>query len=274
MPTNPPAAKRAVAAEPPAPLNAPRSRSDLFWSFTWLALQGFGGVLAVVQRELVEKKRWMTREQFIEDWAVAQIMPGPNVVNLSMMIGDRYFGLSGAATALAGMLLLPTLVVLSLAIGFASVADHDVAQRALRGMGAVAAGLVIATGIKLAGALRSNAMGLPACIALAVAAFVAIAWLRWPLLAVLLGLGGAGWAWAWHGLGRARRAPDMATASALAAAPPDAPAQGAANTELAEVAADARRAAGSHAAAPPAGTSANDNPASLTDADSGQAPQP
>ena len=274
MPTNPPAAQRATAAGPPAPLNAPRSRSDLFWSFTWLALRGFGGVLAVVQRELVEKKRWMTREQFIEDWAVAQIMPGPNVVNLSMMIGDRYFGLSGAATALAGMLLLPTLVVLSLAIGFASVADHDVAQRALRGMGAVAAGLVIATGIKLAGALRSNAMGLPACIALAVAAFVAIAWLRWPLLAVLSGVGGAGWAWAWHGLGRARRAPDMATASALAAAPPDAPAQGAANTELAEVAADARRAAGSHAAAPPAGPAAHDNPASLTDADSGQTPQP
>ena len=264
MPTNPPAAKRAVAAEPPAPLNAPRSRSDLFWSFTWLALQGFGGVLAVVQRELVEKKRWMTREQFIEDWAVAQIMPGPNVVNLSMMIGDRYFGLSGAATALAGMLLLPSLVVLSLAIGFASVADHDVAQRALRGMGAVAAGLVIATGIKLAGALRSNAMGLPACIALAVAAFVAIAWLRWPLLAVLLGLGGAGWAWAWHCLGRAHEA---ASARAPAAAPSDLPAKGAAGAALAEMAADARPAAA-------ADTAANDNPASLTDADSGQAPQP
>ena len=66
----------------------PRSPADLFWSFTWLALQGFGGVLAVVQRELVEKKRWMTDEEFVEDWAVAQIMPGPNVVNLSVMIGE------------------------------------------------------------------------------------------------------------------------------------------------------------------------------------------
>jgi chromate transporter len=74
----------------------PRSPADLFWSFTWLALQGFGGVLAVVQRELVEKKRWMTNEEFVEDWAVAQIMPGPNVVNLSVMIGDRHFGLRGA----------------------------------------------------------------------------------------------------------------------------------------------------------------------------------
>ena len=201
MPPNPPAAQRAAAAEPPEPLNAPQSRSDLFWSFTWLALQGFGGVLAVVQRELVEKKRWMTREQFVEDWAVAQIMPGPNVVNLSMMIGDRYFGLSGALIALAGMLALPTLVVLALAIGFATVADHDMAQRALRGMGAVAAGLIMATGFKLIGALRSNVMGPAACALLALASFVAIALLRWPLGAVLLVIGGAGCAWAWHRLG-------------------------------------------------------------------------
>ena len=77
-------------------LNQPRSRTDLFVSFTLLALQGFGGVVAVVQRELVERKRWMTREQFVEDWAVAHVMPGPSVVNLSMMIGGRYFGLGGA----------------------------------------------------------------------------------------------------------------------------------------------------------------------------------
>ena len=74
------------------PLQQPRSKTDLFVSFTLLALQGFGGVLAVVQRELVEKKRWMTREQFVEDWAVAHILPGPNVVNFCLTIGGRYFG--------------------------------------------------------------------------------------------------------------------------------------------------------------------------------------
>ena len=56
----------------------PHSLSDLFWSMTKLALQGFGGVLAVVQRVLVEEKRWLTNEEFVEDWAVAQILPGPN----------------------------------------------------------------------------------------------------------------------------------------------------------------------------------------------------
>jgi chromate transporter len=174
-----------------SPLNAPRSCSDLFWSFTWLALQGFGGVLAVVQRELVEKKRWMTRDQFVEDWAVAQIMPGPNVVNLSMMIGGRYFGLAGALSALAGMLALPLLVVLTLAVLYGQVAAHPMAENALRGMGAVAAGLITATGIKLVAALERNAMGLTVCSVLAALTFVAIALLRWPLLWVLLGIGGA-----------------------------------------------------------------------------------
>lgn len=180
----------------------PRSRADLFWSFTWLALQGFGGVLAVVQRELVEKKRWLTRDQFVEDWAVAQILPGPNVVNLSLMIGDRHFGWTGALAALAGMLALPLVLILLLAVAFATVADTAVVQGALRGMGAVAAGLITGTGLKLIGALGNNPMGRLACSGLAVAAFMAIAWLRLPLVWVLLGLGGLAWWWAWRSLGQ------------------------------------------------------------------------
>ena len=184
----------------------PKSLTDLFVSFTLLALQGFGGVLAVVQRELVEKKRWMTREQFVEDWAVAQIMPGPNVVNLALMIGGRYFGLRGALVALAGMLAVPLVVVLLLAALFSGVADHPAAQGALRGMGAVAAGLISATGLKLMSALGKNAMGLPVCIGLAVLTFIAIALLRWPLAAVLLGIGGAACVRAYVKLGAANGA--------------------------------------------------------------------
>jgi chromate transporter len=148
----------------------------------------------------------MTREQFVEDWAVAQIMPGPNVVNLSLMIGGRYFGLSGALAALAGMLAAPLVIVLLLAALYGSVANAPAAQGALRGMGAVAAGLITATGIKLIAALDKNAMGMPVCIALAVATFVAIALLRWPLAWVLLTLGGSACAWAYHVLGRAEAA--------------------------------------------------------------------
>lgn len=180
------------------PLQHPQSKTDLFVSFTWLALQGFGGVLAVVQRELVEKKRWMSREQFVEDWAVAQIMPGPNVVNLSMMIGGRYYGLPGALAALAGMLTAPMVLVLLLAALYGSVADSAVAQNALRGMGAVAAGLVAATGIKLIAALNKNALGMGMCVFLAVLTFIAIGLLRWPLLWVLLSIGGGACLWAYR----------------------------------------------------------------------------
>lgn len=181
----------------PALLNRPKSNMDLFLSFTWLALQGFGGVLAVVQRVLVEEKRWMSKEQFVEDWAVAQIMPGPNVVNLSLMIGGRYFGLAGALAGLAGMLTAPLIVVLLLAIAFGGVSDAAWAQGALRGMGAVSAGLIAAVGLKLIGALKTNPMGMPVCIALAVLSFVGVGVMRWPLAWVLLatGLLGCGWAY-------------------------------------------------------------------------------
>ena len=167
----------------------PQSLTDLFVSFSLLALQGFGGVLAVVQRELVEKKRWLTREEFVEEWAVAQIMPGPNVVNLSLMIGSRYFGFKGAMAALAGMLTAPLIIVLLLALVYAQFSDHPGAQGALRGMAAVAAGLIAATGLKLFSALQKNVLGLPVCIALGVLCFVAVGLLRWPLAYVLLGLG-------------------------------------------------------------------------------------
>lgn len=178
----------------------PESLRDLFWSFTRLALQGFGGVVAIVQRELVEEKKWMTREQFLEDWSVAQILPGANVVNLSLMIGDRYFGMRGALVALAGMLAFPMLVVLLVALAFAGVADSPHVQGALRGLGAVAAGLIAATGLKLAAALGKNVMGSPVCWFLVVVTVVAIAVFRVPLIAVLVVAGGPAWVWAYRQL--------------------------------------------------------------------------
>ena len=189
---------------PASPRPQPQSVADLFWSFTRLALQGFGGVLAIVQHEMVEKKQWLTREEFIEDWAVAQILPGPNVVNLSLMIGDRYFGLRGALAALAGMLTFPLLIVLALAAIFAGISDSGGVAGALRGMGAVAAGLIAATGLKLAGALQKNVMGTLLCWLLAALTFIAIAVLRVPLVWVLLTIGGAACIWAYRQLGRDR----------------------------------------------------------------------
>jgi chromate transporter len=176
----------------------PQSKTDLFVSFTWLAMQGFGGVLTVVQRELVEKKQWLTMDEFVEDWAVAQILPGPNVVNLSLMIGGRHFGLAGALAALSGLLLAPTVLVLLIAVAVAGFADTPMAQGMLRGMGAVSAGLIAAVGIKLMGALTNNPMGRVTCLGIACVTFVAIGILRLPLAWVLLTLGPLASVWAAH----------------------------------------------------------------------------
>lgn len=185
---------------PTLPQERPTSPTALFVAFTLLALQGFGGVLAVAQRELVERRRWMSNEEFVEEWAVAQIMPGPNIINLSIMIGARYFGWRGALAALAGMLLIPLILLLLLALLYAQFTSHPAVTGALRGMGAVAAGLIVATGLKLLPALQKNALGMPRALLLAGLSFTAVALLRWPLAYVLLGLGAAAWLWAYRRL--------------------------------------------------------------------------
>ena len=193
---------RAAPHEAIAGLTTPESVADLFFTFNRLALQGFGGVLAVAQRELVERKRWLSAAQFVEMLSVGQVLPGPNIVNVSLMIGDRFFGLRGAFAALAGMLLLPSIIVLTLAALYTQFADQTMVSGALRGMGAVAAGLIIATGIKLLSTLKASALGLALCLGFAAVTFLTIAVLRWPLVWVVLGLGSAAVATAWQRLGR------------------------------------------------------------------------
>lgn len=178
----------------------PHSLGELFWAFTWLALQGFGGVLAVVQRELVERRRWITNDEFVEDWAAAQILPGPNVVNLSIMVGDRYFGLRGALVAVAGMLLLPMLLVVAVAAMYAAFATHPMVAGALRGMGAVAAGLVAGVGCRLAASLARHPLGPLPCGLITAITFIAMSVLRLPLAWVLPVVGGMACTLTWRKL--------------------------------------------------------------------------
>ena len=184
---------------PPVPPHPrPGSPRDLFFSFTWLALQGFGGVLAIVQREMVEKKKWLTPDEFLEDWAVAQVMPGPNVINLALMLGDRYFGIRGAFAAVAGMLAVPLVVIVVLAVLYAHFANNPQVAGALRGMGAVSGGLIAATGLKLIPQLRKHPLGFAVCLGFIALTFVLIALMKVPLGWVLLGIGGVACAWTWR----------------------------------------------------------------------------
>jgi chromate transporter len=180
----------------------PGSPRDLFLAFNRLALQGFGGVLPVAQRELVERRRWMSREQFVEMLSIAQVLPGPNIVNMALMLGDGFFGWRGAAASMAGLLLLPLVIVLMLAALYGQLATIPVVAGALRGMGAVAAGLVVSTALKLVPTLKQNALGPWPCIGFALLTLLLVGGLRWPLAGVVLGLGSLTMLLAWKRLAR------------------------------------------------------------------------
>lgn len=176
-----------LPVEPPSRA-APASPWQLAWVCNRLALQGFGGVLAVAHHEFVERERWLSPAEFVELLAAAQLLPGPNVVNVAVMLGERHFGGRGVLAALAGMLALPLLFALLLVGSVQALSSHPALAGALRGMGLVAAGLLLGSAWKLALPLRQSPLGLPRAGALAALAFILIGVVRLPLLPVLVGL--------------------------------------------------------------------------------------
>jgi chromate transporter len=192
-----PAAAR-PGADDDLPLRRPASCGEVFRVFNRLALQGFGGVLPVAHRELVERERWLSPGQFVELLTLGQVLPGPNIVNLALIVGDRHFGWRGALAACGGLLLVPLFIVLALATLYTRYAALPEVAGALRGMGAVAAGLVVATAVKLSLKLKTNPLGRPAALALAAATAATVGVLRWPMVWVVLALGALGMALAWR----------------------------------------------------------------------------
>lgn len=184
-----------------SPPHRPGSPRELFVAFMLLGLQGFGGVVVVAQRVLCEDRKWLTRGEFVEMLSVGQVVPGPNVCNVALMLGDRFFGWRGAAAALLGLLAVPFGIALALAAAYAHWAGRPEVAGALRGMGFVSAGLILGTAAKLASALRASPLGAPACVAFGGAAFALVALLRVPLAWALLGLGAVACAVAWRRVG-------------------------------------------------------------------------
>ena len=181
---------------------APATPAQMFRVFQAMALQGFGGVLAVAQHELVERQRWLTREEFLSLFALGQVLPGPNIINMALLIGQRFHGWRGAMASVGGLLTMPLVIVIVLAASFGAASRHPAVAGALRGMGVVAAGLVVAMSLKLSGALRKSPLGWPTGATLAAGAFVAVGLMRWPLAWVVLAGGGLGVAAAWRNLRR------------------------------------------------------------------------
>ncbi|PDT86960.1 chromate transporter [Bradyrhizobium sp. Y36] len=174
----------APAVQEPDPVTAAPGLAALFLAFARMSLAGFGGVLVFARRAIVEQHRWMTADEFNETFALCHFLPGPNIVNLSMVFGSRLRGIAGGVAAFAGLLLPPTLIMTVLAIAYARFGDLDVLRRSLAGISCAAVGLLIAVVFRMMTPLLKRAD--PLALILMLGVFLAIGVFRLSLPAVLL----------------------------------------------------------------------------------------
>ena len=155
--------------------------SELFLGFLSAGLSGFGGVLPFARRMIVEKRRWLTAEEFTDLWSLCQFLPGPNIVNMSIALGLRYRGLPGALAGALGLLGAPFFIMVGVGALYMRFGSVPQVKSVLAGISAVAAGLVLAMAIKMANTPRVRSW----MAVFAVVAFTAIAMARLPLATVL-----------------------------------------------------------------------------------------
>src|SRR5881397_3690023 len=160
------------------------SASALFVAFLKIGLSGFGGVLPFAHRMLVDRQGWLAEQEFIDVLSLSQFLPGPNIVNVSIIVGRRFQGVAGSVAACLGLLLMPLVIVLALAAVYAQFAQFEAVRGACSGVSASASALIVATALKLARPLKASAWQVVIC----GVAFVAIALLRVPLLWMLAAL--------------------------------------------------------------------------------------
>ena len=162
-----------------------QSRPDLrtlFLGFSAVGLSGFGGVLPFARRMLVDERKWMSAEEFNAQLGLCQFLPGPNVVNLAVVVGKRYQGLAGAIAAPLGLLAGPLIIVLLLAMLYDHFGSLPQAQSMLRGIAAVGCGLLFTMAWRMGMAIKDKVFFLP----FTVLTVTAIAFLRWPMPLVML----------------------------------------------------------------------------------------
>src|SRR5450631_1645379 len=180
----PPDSPPAAIPAPDSPTPTPPGLIALFMAFARISLAGFGGVLVFARRAIVEQHRWMTAGEFNETFALCHFLPGPNIVNLSVVFGSRFRGIAGALAAFAGMLGPPVVIVTVLAALYARYGEIDALRRILAGISCAAVGLLISALFRMMMPLieRRDLIG----VVILAAVFVAIGLLRLPLPAVLL----------------------------------------------------------------------------------------
>jgi len=169
---------------------------QLFWTFFRTGLFTFGGgfsMIPLIARELVERRRWLTEEEFRENLAFAMPVPGPVAVNTAFLAGYRVAGALGAAFAAFGCVLPSFLVILGIALGLSRYFGTPLAKKFFMGAGAAAVGLVAYAFFRLG----RDSFRDPKTLILGIGALVLVVFGIHPLLALFFAvLGGLVYDWA------------------------------------------------------------------------------
>ena len=156
----------------------------LFTEFLKVSLCSFGGGLVWARRSVVDQRHWMSEHEFADTLSLIQFLPGPNVIGIAVCVGAKRRGAAGALAALSGFVVIPCAMGFALGALYLQSAKLPVVQNILGGVSAVAAGLLIATGVRL----LIPHLGRPVAVLFAALAFAGIVFTKAPLLVVLLGL--------------------------------------------------------------------------------------
>src|SRR5580700_5007170 len=138
------------AATAPDLLTSPPTLVELFLAFAKMSLAGFGGVLVWARRGIVDQHKWMTAEEFNETFALCHFLPGPNIVNFTMVFGSRFRGIAGGIAAFCGLVGPPVVIMTILGVLYQRFGDIEVLRRVLAGVGCAAVGLLIAVVCRMA----------------------------------------------------------------------------------------------------------------------------
>ena len=151
--------------------------------FLKIGLTSFGGGLtAWLFRDVVDRRRWLSEEEFLGGLTLAQILPGPNVVNLSIYIGFRLRGSAGAGLAVGALLVPPTIVAVLLLALLHRIGEAAWLHDLLEGVAAGAVGMTIAVGWRAARQATTRNRWAPLFVALT---FLAVGVMRWPMIPVI-----------------------------------------------------------------------------------------
>jgi chromate transporter len=188
------------------------SLGRIFWIWTAIGAQSFGGgsaTLYLIRRVAVERRNWLTADEFTRYWGICQIAPGINILGLAILIGWRVAGFAGALVSLGGLVLPSAAITVALTSIYASVREAAFVRAAIAGIVPATVGLSLLLGFTMLRPLidgaRKDGRGITlVAIVLLLASTIIAATRRAPVIAILWGAGALSAVAQWHFASRQR----------------------------------------------------------------------